>query len=183
MNELRPSLWRTCRVLANEPRLQLIRHLVECEKSTVASLAQQVDIPPNLASTYLRAISARGLIQAEPKGRHVYYIAIPNVNVHGAAELLNALKHAFGTEMKNKEIIHYTTAFTHQRRIAIAKALQHRPTQPAELSARTSIPMTALLRHLSKLSNRDMAEMAKEHYRLAIPNNVYGHTLLLAALN
>ena len=60
--ELRPALWRTCRVIANETRLQLLWHIFAKGELCVSQLVQRTGATQPNASNQLRALSARGLI-------------------------------------------------------------------------------------------------------------------------
>ncbi|QBG47730.1 ArsR family transcriptional regulator [Verrucomicrobia bacterium S94] len=180
--DLKPTLWRTCRVLASTPRLQLIRALLEKGTASVSTLSARAGLSPSKGSIHLRALNSRGLISATPKGRFVFYTPVPNPSVAGAAQILTALKVAISADMNDDEIIHYTTAFTHQRRIVMVKALEERGCEPVELSSLTRIPLPALLRHAEKLRARDMISDRKHTLKLRIPQNLFGHAMLESAL-
>ncbi|MDZ8119679.1 hypothetical protein [Pontiella agarivorans] len=122
------------------------------------------------------------MITATPKGRFVYYTPIANPSVTGAAEILNALNMAISACMTDDEIIHYITAFTHQRRITIVGKLNTLSCDPETLAVRTGISLPALLRHIEKLQARDMVSPDKSRLELRIPNNLFGHALLDTAL-
>ncbi len=73
MNRLRPTLWRTCRVLASETRLDLLQHLFEQGELCVSELAAMTGVSPHNASTQLRALNARGLIARRREKQKVIY--------------------------------------------------------------------------------------------------------------
>ncbi len=181
MKELKPTLWRSCRVIAHDPRLRLVRLLLPDQNRSVTDLANEANLTEGVASAYLRMLGARGLLLARPRGRNVFYSAEANPNVENAAELLNALKTAFSSGASNEEIIHYSTAFTHQRRIEIINALRDRKLMSSELVARTDIPHPSMSRHLRKLESRGMIAREKELCRVAYPKSMFARTLLMVA--
>ena len=73
-NQLKPTLWRTARALANPDRLNLM-YLVANAKGEkgVVELAGEAGLPVPTASTYLRALNARGLISVVRVASFVYY--------------------------------------------------------------------------------------------------------------
>lgn len=70
---LAPTIWRTCRILANASRLQLLAAIPDNGRATVSELARRCHVPPNVASENLRLIQSRGLLRASREGRWVYY--------------------------------------------------------------------------------------------------------------
>ena len=183
MEKLRPTLWRTCRTLANPIRLNLLRELFSAKELSVEALATRAELSEKTAGIYLRAISARGLITARPAGRWVFYRAQANPEVDHAGTLLSIVRICCQTGMKNKEIIHCTTAFTHPRRIKIVGRLQQTAMTVEELSLATQISPPALHRHLRKLIEREMVERSNKQYILKIPDNPLGQALLQAAIS
>ncbi len=71
ISSLRPTLWRTCRVLANRTRLKIYALLLRQPGQTVSAIAEQLKLPLPAASHYLRALEARGLLAVRRKGRNV----------------------------------------------------------------------------------------------------------------
>ena len=68
---LRPTLWRTCRVLANPTRLKMFSLLLQQPGQTVSAVAEHLSQPLSLTSEYLRALEARGFLRApggSPRG-------------------------------------------------------------------------------------------------------------------
>ena len=183
MEKLRPTLWRTCRTLANPIRLNLLRELFSAKELSVEALATRAELSEKTAGIYLRAISARGLITARPAGRWVFYRAQANPSVDHAGTLLAMVRICCQTGMKNKDIIHYATAFTHQRRIKIVAQLQHKTMTADELSLATQISPPALHRHLRKLIDREMMERSNKQYTLKFPDNPLGQALLQTAIS
>lgn len=182
MKDLQPTLWRTCRVLANSTRLELLRELFKLTDCSVADLATAVKISDSQASLFLREINARGLISARRSGRNVFYSAIANPNVEHADTLLNALRIACVSGIKNDEIIHFSTAFSHPRRLRMVATLREKPVVTQYLSFKTGISVPALHRHLRKLIDRDMIEIVDEYCQLKTPGSLFAQTLQKIAL-
>ena len=68
-----PTLWRTCRVLANRKRLQTLALLIRQPNQTVSAVADRISLSTPAASQYLRALEARGLLTCRRIGRRVEY--------------------------------------------------------------------------------------------------------------
>ena len=174
-------MWRTCRVLANESRLNLLRLLFSCAESTVSALAAEMDISVSLASIHLRALNARGLVSARSAGRWVFYSATPNPAVEHAGTIVGAVRERCVAGAENESLIKMATAFTHPRRISIARCLCAGEKSYQELLVSMRVSQAALYRHLEKLAARNMVEMENERYRLAGPEDPLGETLLTIA--
>jgi len=69
----RPTLWRTCRVLANRTRLRIFRRLAQQPGQTVSDVARRLRLSLPVTSQYLRALEARGLLSARRVGLRVTY--------------------------------------------------------------------------------------------------------------
>ena len=152
---LRPTLWRTCRVLANRTRLKICALLLQQPGQTVSAIAERLKLPLPAASQYLRALEARGLLAVRRKGRNVVYRLSPATTQTSSAELVTALRRVFREEGKPLETIFKTaTAFTHPRRIEIFNALRKQNQSPVQLCTRTGISVPAMYRHLRKLKAR-----------------------------
>ena len=59
---IQPTLWRTCRVVANRKRLQTLALLIRKPNQTVSAVAERMRLSVPAASQYLRALEARGLL-------------------------------------------------------------------------------------------------------------------------
>src|SRR2546421_4014919 len=68
-----PTLWRTCRVLANRKRLQMLALLIRQPNQTVSTVAHQMRLSLPAASQYLRALEGRGLLTCRRVGLQVGY--------------------------------------------------------------------------------------------------------------
>ena len=182
MEELKPTLWRTCRVLAHPKRLEMLHALIDRSPQTVAQVAGLVHLPLPATSIALRALGARGLLRATPKGKYVFYAPVPNPAVANAELLLKAVARALAEEMDYAEISHFVTAFTHERRIRIVREIKENASTIPELGLRTGISVPALMRHLTKLESREMIALKEASCELNIPTNSFAASLLLIAL-
>ncbi len=169
MDTYHPTVWRTCRVLANAGRIRCLKAVLERPSSTVGEIARRARTAEAVASEYLRALQARGLIRAERESRWVRYAPDPDPLVKGSRRLLVALRRALLAEGRSEEeIIRSLTAFTHPRRLDILWCLLRDGQASFErLCARTRISQPALSRHLSKLEARGMISCADRLWRLS----------------
>lgn len=183
MNQLRPTLWRTCRALANETRLKLLWLVLDEEGLCVSELAKRIKTTPHNASHQLRTLSSRGLIA--PEYQHLKLIYRPQVNrdVAHAEALLTALIDCRNAQMLHKVVIAQATGFTHARRIQIVRALANAPQDFESIQQTTGIDPQALNRHLNKLINRNYVAETRGQYSLRAPSNPFGRTLLNIACN
>jgi len=162
---LQPTLWRTCRVVANRTRLRILALLVTHPGLPVSQVASRTGIRGPLASEYLRALNARSLIIPERHGVWVHYRPAKSGEVD--QPLAAALRMKFSGAQKPVELIfHIATAFTHPRRVDILHALKQRPHTLAELRTVTGVPRASLLRHLHKLITRGFVKAQRDHHRL-----------------
>jgi DNA-binding transcriptional ArsR family regulator len=183
LENFRPTLWRTCRALANTRRLQILQYVVQHPGVTVSHVAENQPIALPTASVYLRAMNARGLLKADRDGREVYYRAKPDRTLPEAARILAAVVKTLESRDPDPlgTVYHLATAFTHPRRIHIVRTLRGQALTPRELGSATAIPKSALLRHLGKLSDRGFISTSdgrSRHLRQSLP---LGKTLLSLA--
>ncbi len=179
---LQPTLWRTCRALANRTRLRLFASLAHQPSQTVDALAQRVRVPPSLASHYLRRLEARGLLSAERVGRWVKYRPNQAPNSNSGA-LAAALVASFRGEASPEEsLFKLATAFTHPRRIELFRLLSRQPHTTAELRAVTRMSSWALSRHLRKLESRGFIAREGQGYAAVEPPSEVGRELARLAV-
>ena len=179
---LSPTLWRTCRVLANRVRLRMLGVLFARGELPVSALADTVGVSTALASVYLRALGARGLLAARRDGPWVFYRPTADPSVRGAAELSQAIGKAFARRPGQAEtIFRQATAFTHPRRLRIVQTLARGAMTTEVLARRTAINRFALRRHLAKLVRRGFVKETAGTWRLARPREPLAATLLRLA--
>lgn len=182
MKPLRPTLWRTCRAIANPARLDLLRLLFAESESSVCALAAETGVSEQVASAHLRVLRARGMLTARPSGRWVYYVPRANPEVDNAELILQTLRTCCKKGMTNEEIVQCATAFTHKRRIGIIAALNGSPLKAEDLSHKVQVPLPSLFRHLQKLKKREMVDLQKGTYSFSYPENLLGLVLVQIAL-
>jgi DNA-binding transcriptional ArsR family regulator len=135
-----------------------------------------------VASLYLRALNARGLLAARRLGRHVFYHAEADASMTAASALLDAIrKEAAGHSDPVQPLYRAATAFTHPRRTLIVRALAAGPADFAALRADTGISRDALGRHLRKLLVRRVVVLRDGAYRCATPRTPIARALLQLA--
>lgn len=169
MMELTPSLWRTCRVLAGATRLELLRRIIETPDQCVAELTRAVGLSETRASQELRRLQSRGLVQTERSGRWVRYRPVPDPKVPSAKPILAAMKSALarrGVEA-DAQTIGVARAFSHERRLKVACALQNGPSRSKTLGFVTGIPIVALARHMRLLKAGGVVRRSRQGWELA----------------
>lgn len=174
---LNPTLWRTCRVLASETRLQLLWLIFEEQELPVQQMAERTSMSIPNASNQLRALNARGLISLRRKKMMVLYRAEANRAVNTAPILLDTLRTCYEQKMSFKTLIRQVTAFTHERRIEIMSALAEKQLAFHSLAEVTGMSASALSRHLNKLEVRGFVKYRDGFYKRAAPKNPLGRTL------
>ena len=152
--DLKPTMWRTCRVLANERRLAALAHVCEVGAACVTEVAAATHLSQPQATQHLRLLQSRGLLRAARHSRWVTYSPVADPLVQHADGLLKAIRRSLKRREPPATIIHALTAFTHPRRLIIIMMLQRRPHSFAQLSAACHISPPALYRHLRKLERR-----------------------------
>jgi DNA-binding transcriptional ArsR family regulator len=182
-NTLRPTLWRTCRVLANRIRLRMFARLLLHPNQTVTTVASQLNLPLPLTSSYLRAMEARGLLAARRLGRRVYYRVPVRATVAGGQPIVTELRRTFhGRPAGAAETVYrLATAFTHPRRIEVYRALDQGPQTVRQLQTLTGISRQALMRHLAKLERRGFVVHHSGGFSPAIPRSCLGAVLAATA--
>lgn len=177
---LNPTLWRTCRSLANKNRLRVLRELCARPDQQVSDVARRLGISMSLASQSLRALNARGLLSARRSGPLVYYTPSANRSIPNSSHLLQAIQKAF-TSDKNpcENMFRSFTAFTHPRRISIVNLLWKNPMRLGDLSAKAKISRRALGRHLRKLISRGiMKRNGDTYYVSSMPRNSFARFII-----
>lgn len=157
---LQPTLWRTCRVLANTTRLRLLAQLVRQQPQTVSQLAENVALPLPVASQSLRALESRGLLKVKRIRRHVEYCIPSTTEANTLADLIAALKISLRQEpLPTAQIIKLATAFTHPSRICLFRCLNGGWKTQVQIHSAIQISALALSRHLGKLTARGFVRM------------------------
>lgn len=160
-----PTLWRTCRVLANRKRLQILALLIRQPNQTVSAVAMQMKLSLPAASQYLRALEARGFLTCRRVGLRVEYRPSATTSKDAAGEILTALRLVFRRRAQPVEaLFKLATAFTHPRRVEVFRAVKDGKDSFGKLQAATHISTRALSRHLAKLEARGFVKSELEIY-------------------
>ena len=178
-----PTLWRTCRVLANRKRLQILALLIRQPNQTVSAVADRMSLSMPAASQYLRALEARGLATCRRVGRRVEYQAAAGTSKGAAGEIVKALLRVFRRGAQPIEVIFkLATGFTHPRRIEVFRAVTNGADSSAKLQAATKMPARALVRHLAKLEARGFVEGEREVFTVRNQTHPLGRVLARLAV-
>ncbi len=183
MHKLRPTLWRTCRVIACETRLKLLWALFDEKELCVKDLAERVERGEAQISLQLRALNARGLILSRREKNWVLYSPEANESVDCATDLLEGLRRCHDRGMALSTVIRQATAFTHQRRIELVRVLEGKELGFEALLETTGMSSSALFSHLSKLTDRGFISTRLDKYKLTRPDNRFGRVLLRIVLS
>ncbi len=178
MRELRPTLWRTCRVIASTTRLRLLWKIFQSEGLCVGELARATGASRENATIQLRALNARGLIMSTRRGKRVIYRAEANPGVDGAEEILDALRESFIAKIPLKIVFREATAFTHSRRIFLMKTVILSSGSFDELLETSGMSPIALRWNLSKLEARGFVKAHGDFYEAGYPKNPLGKCLM-----
>jgi DNA-binding transcriptional ArsR family regulator len=160
-------IWKTCRVLANESRLRILRRLMRGAELCVTDLAEIEDLSLVVASEHLRRLHEVGFLKQKRKSKWIFYSAVESSASLVAQTIYKPLKKQL--VMMDNQIPHLMklmTAFTHPRRVEIIKTLQGRPQMFHELIVGCAISPAAMFRHLQKLISRGFVEQSEGLFRL-----------------
>ncbi len=171
MQNLNPTLWRTCRALSGAVRIQLLRQLFDHPGRSVSELAKAVGIGRSAACQELRRLQSRGLLQAERQGTSVIYRLGADPQVRSAAPLLHALKSALADLPPERDTDMGSLAFglAYPRRIAIAQALLAGPQSALELGMKLRLSGFAIFSHLQILQQSGFVQRAHGRFQFAVP--------------
>ena len=153
MQNLNPTLWRTCRMLSGDTRIRLLRALHEQPGRNVTELAQAVDIGLSDASQELRRIQSRGLLQPEHQGAALIYRLGADPQVASAVPLLKALKATFAAHTPDPAatIQAIANGLAHPKRIVILKSLRRSAKSVYTLQKEIRTDFRNLQRHVQTL--------------------------------
>ena len=177
--QLKPTLWRTARALSNPDRLNLMRLVANANGAKgVADLAVEAGLPVPTASTYLRALNARGLISVVRTASFVYYGTKSDRSLPVAVAIQEAFRRLFARKTLPKDwaarLLPLAKAYANPRREEIIRTvLQHQPIRYHELHRRVGFCETSFLRHLNILLKSDVLvhDIDSSTYALAKPAN------------
>lgn len=151
MQQLNPTLWRTCRMLSGPARVRLLRCLHERPGRNVSELAQAVGIGLSDASQELRRIQSRGLLQAERRGAALVYRLGADPQVVSAAPLLKALRAALSSHEPDDQFLAVAAGLGHPKRIAMLQSIIDSPKSVYALHRELRTNYANALRHAQTL--------------------------------
>jgi DNA-binding transcriptional ArsR family regulator len=172
------DLWRVCRVVSHEKRLQLLWLLFENGEQCVRELMVEAEMSRPNASIQLKTLYLAGLIRFRRQDMNVIYRAEADLRVECATPLLEALRKCSEECISFESVVHQVTAFTHERRIEIIRLLQDGPLPFVRLEGLSGMTSSALSRHLLKLEARKVVRWDGELYCIAPPREPLGAVLL-----
>jgi DNA-binding transcriptional ArsR family regulator len=176
--QLHPTLWRTCRVLANTTRLRLIAQLAHKQPQSVSELAEQLALTLPVASQSLRALESRGLLKARRIGLRVEYRIPARDDAGPLVELVIALQKALRQSSESTEdLVKLATGFTHPSRIAIYRSLHPQPLTQEQIQVVTRVSFQAMSRHLRKLVSRGYIVASQDKYQQVNHPHAIGQAL------
>ena len=177
-NELKPTLWRTARALANADRLNLMRLVANAKGAKdVSELAMDAGLPVPTASIYLRALNARGLISVIRSGSFVYYGTGSDRSLPVAVAIQGAFRRLFAKKELPDDwqdiLLPILNAYSNQRRELMVRILfEHSGISFLEFHKRSGLCETSFLRHLRILVNAGIISLDSNGlYSLAKPRN------------
>ena len=171
-SELRPSLWRTCRVLANRRRLRIFSFLIDHPEATVSAIAKGINVPLSSTSKALRLLESRSLLMAKRSGSFVRYSVAGHNRTGRHGGLTTTLKEAFENHPgRVNAVFSLVAVFTQPLRIEIFNALRGQPQSFEQVRIATGVSSRALDRHLQKLESRGFIRRRHGCYRTVRPSN------------
>lgn len=169
---LSPTLWRSCRVLANERRLRLLKSVLEKGPLSVSEAAAENALPLSISSAYLRQLNARGFLRVSRHGSQVFYRVGSDPLVQHAEILLACVCDAIracSTVRDFHRVMYSLTTCTCPRRIKLVRSIARMPALEYDaLRRETGLSKTALSRQLEKLLHRRVIIERDERYHLAV---------------
>ena len=179
---LEPTVWRSCRALANRTRLSLLKAMIDESPLCVQTLAARCKLKKSVCSQYLRILNARGFLQASRRGRWVDYSLGANPRVKHADTLLKTVITTLRscTDAKAYAIVlKDLTIFTCPKRILMVRVIEANPDcSPSEVSTLCRVPYQTLHRQLKKLENRAVVALSESSVTLCIPARPLAKKLL-----
>jgi len=160
-------IWKTCRILANESRLRILKRLMRGAELCVTEIADAEEITPVVASQHLRMLHELGILKQTRKSKWTFY----SMDAAPESMLIQEIHKPLERELVRKqgqipELLKLMTAFTHPRRVEIIKQLAKSPRTFNELTSACAISPRAMIRHLSKLQSRNFIQLNADVYSL-----------------
>ncbi len=137
----------------------------------VKEIATELDVAENVASKNLQLLSAAGFVTQKHRGKFLFYALGRRDDL-----LSSVLKLTKAGE--NERAMFMATALTHERRVAIIKALKTKPLEIERISLETQISWEAMARQIKKLERRGFVQLEDGKYALTIPRCSLGKSLV-----
>jgi len=164
-----PTLWRTCRIIANENRLHLLREIFKQPRQDVSTLASSIGLTLGATSNQLKLLCNEGFITPHRRDQHVLYDGvIPYAPIH-IKKLQVTLKKELLSGSPSHVIYRDATGLSHQRRVELVHRLNKAPQSIENLIEETVMSYSALSRHLKKLMARGYVSYSAKQYQLESP--------------
>ena len=164
--KLKPTLWRTYRVLANEDRLRLFKAVLENSGNlSVRDYAKMLNLADDVASVYLRQMNARGLLGVERSYIKVFYNFNQDRSLPKSIELQEAMKAYLSGELVDgweDGLVRIFKAFTHFNRLAMIIRLSEGPATLHDLNRAAGIIVKSSYHHLRFLCGADLIDIKRE---------------------
>ncbi len=157
---MNPTLWRTCKMLAGNSRVQLLRQLYDHPGLNVSDLGAAIGIKRACASQELRRIQSRGLLKAARCGRPLIYRMEADPQVPSAAPLLKAIQSALKRypASRDPEMCAISNGLAHERRVTIVRTLLEGPCSLPDLQMQLHFSPFGLAQHLRTLEKSGFVE-------------------------
>lgn len=160
-------IWRTCRILANESRLKILKRLMRGAALCVTDIAEIEGISLVTASEHLRLLHESGFLKQERKSKWIFYSAVWPAGFPLVDKIYKPLrKQLIMTDSQVASLVKLMTSFTHPRRVEILKNLFGTVRSFDELTGMCDISPDAMRRHLKKLLSRKMILQDTIGYRI-----------------
>jgi DNA-binding transcriptional ArsR family regulator len=177
-------VWKLCRVLANQTRLDILRHLLNGMELCVCDIALEHDLTRPSASKHIRLLAEYGFLETKPSGKWLLCRTCRPTKEDPLYDLWKALsKKLRADESQRNEIYRSVTAFTHERRGCIIRLLQEKSLPLEQLVSASDISAIALNRHLEKLISRGLVAENGNIYRFTPPSDPILKSLLKLLLH
>ena len=167
--KLKPTLWRTYRVLANEDRLRLFKAVLENSGSlSVRDYAKMLNLADDVASVYLRQMNARGLLGVERSYIKVFYNLNQDRSLPKSIELQEAMQEYLSGKLTagwEDELVRIFKAFTHFNRLAMIIRLSEGPATLHDLNRAAGIVVKSSYHHLRFLCGAGLIDINREWHR------------------
>lgn len=190
--DLRPSLWRTCRALMNPLRLRIFKDVFTYEgEFCVRQFARKSGITDSLASTSLRLLNSRGLLGVRRDKIKVFYNTDPDRSLPEAVEIQHAFRKYFAQDLSDgweRQLVKILKAFSHFNRLAMIVRLAKGPASSGELETAVGVFVKSPHHHLRYLKQADLVECVRScrgpsEYRLVPQTHVISKVLLKTLLS